>query len=312
MCIGSTSIYLSYSALYFNEDEKNWIVAENDTCLFNPSLYAQPIFATALAQFQIFRFTFKLFPQQYLSFNHEAWAYPFALSVPAAACALQVLVYLIKGSICDQLPLKYFLIKLNIPADSASYASKIQVTALMLLTTGIIETLIQLEKHFNTLQTWIRKKNSRVHPAPTLVIVRSISDERMNYNDGQNLITLDPNNLAIGTAASSLTDSQTTTNSYLDSRTPSSLPTNENSAIPSKHIRYYFAEKLTIFVIINFFVFFFYTIIFGYGNVIVYIAIVSWDFFYFALPTVFVLNSNKIVKFIKHRFTQFNQGLGNY
>ena len=238
-----------------------------------------------------------LFPQQYLSFNHEAWAYPFAFSVPVAACALQILVYLFKGSICDQLPLNYFLIKLNIPADSASYASKIQVTALMFLTTGIIETLIQLEKQFNTLQTWIRKKNSHVHPAPTPINVQTSSDEeRMVCNNGSNLVTLNPNNLAIDTAPSS--------------STPSSLPTNEKSANPSNHIRYY-AEKLTIFVIVNFLVFFFYTIIFGYGNVIVYIAIVSWDFFYFALPTVFVLNSNKIVKFIKHRFTQFNQGLGN-
>ncbi len=303
--LGSTSFYLGYAAIYFDEEEQNWIPAENDTCLINPLLHVKSIFATALAQFQIFRFTLKFLPQQFLSFNHEAWAYPFAVSVPVTALVLQSLIYFYKGTICDQLTLKYFLKKLNLQTESTPFVTRFQVTTIMLMFIGLIEILIQIKKQLKTLKSWIRKGNRIAHAAP----VNSNPPLAIQCNRSQlmnpTMAPIDLDNFATATStSSSISGGQH--NSDLDDRKPSTAPSNANSSSPSHQVRYYFAE-LTIFVIVIFFVIFLYTFIFGYGNVIVYMAIVINDFFFFALPTTVVLSSDKILGFIKHKLAQFNQ-----
>ena len=268
----------------------------------NPLLHAKSIFATALAQFQLFRFTLKYLPQQFLSFNHEAWAYPFATSVPVTALALQLLIYLYKGTICDQLTLKYFLQKLNLETESTPFVTRIQVTTLMLIFIGVIEILIQIKKHLKTLKSWMRKRNRSVHAAPVNSNLPLSMQCNRSHVTNPTLAPIDLDNFAAATSASSSISSGQH-NSDLDERNPSTAPSNVNSSSPSQHVRYYFAE-LTIFVIVIFFVIFLYTFIFGYGNVIVYIAIVIYDFFYFALPTAVVLSSDKILGFIKHKLAQ--------
>ncbi len=300
--LGSNFIYLGYAAIYFDKEEQNWISAKNDTCLSNPLLHAKSIFATALAQLQLFRFTFKYLPQQFISFNHEAWAYPLGASVPATAFILQFLIFFYNRTICDQLPLGYFLKKLNLPTESTPVVTRFQVTTIMLMFIGLIEILIQIKKQLKTLKSWIRKRNRIAHAAPVNpnppLAIQCNRSQLMNPT----MAPIDLDNFATANgASSSISGGQH--NSDLDDRLPSS---NINSSSPSQFvISYYFAE-LTIFVIVIFLVNFWYTYIFGYGNVTVYIAIVINDFLCFALPTAVVLSSDKILGFIKHKLTQLN------
>ncbi len=299
--LGSNFIYLGYAAIYFDEEEQNWISAKNDTCLSNPLLHAKSIFATALAQLQLFRFTFKYLPQQFISLNHEAWAYPLAASVPATAFVLQFLIFFYNGTICDQLPLGYFLKKLNLPTESTPVVTRFQVTGLMLMFIVLLEILIQIKELLKSLKSWIRKRKRTVYVAP--VNSNPPFTIQCNRSDLMNptLAPIDLDNIAAVTGASSSISGQH--NSDLDDRLPSS---NVNSSSPGQFvISYYFAE-LTIFVIVIFLVNFWYTYIFGYGNVTVYTGIVINDFLCFALPTAVVLSSDKILGFIKHKLAQLN------
>ncbi len=313
---GSSSMHLAYSALYYNEEEQNWIVGENETCLYYPSLYAPPIFATALAQLQIFRFIFEFFPQPFLSFNHEAWAYPFAALVPVTACVLQILVFYYKGTICDQLPLRYILRKLNFQFSSTSHVTRIQVRALMFLLTGFIEILIKSKKQFRSLQSWIRKQKSKVHTAPIIVTLESNSN--LSINNGSNRLssidstsnTMDLNNMATSSSLSA----PSTSNSNLDKVKSPIPPSTIDSAIQIQHRRKHHTEELNMFVIfvIVAVVLVIYSIVFGQENMIVYVPTVTLDFFYFVLPTLVVWNSTKISDLMKHRLEQFCIRHGNY
>ena len=269
----------------------------------NPLLHAKSIFATALAQFQLFRFTFKYLPQQFLSFNHEAWAYPFAASVPATAFILQILIFFYNGTICDQLPLEYYLKKLNLQTESTPLVTRFQVTTLMLMFIVLLEILIQIKKQLKSLKSWIRKRNRIVQVAPANSIPLSTIQCNRSHLMNPTLAPIDVDNFAAVTSASSSICGQNI--SDLDDRVPSGAPSNVNSSSPSQYVRYYFAE-LTIYVIAIFFVNFLYTFIFGYGNVTVYIAIVINDFLCFALPMAVVFSSDKILDFIKYKLAQFN------
>ena len=313
---GSSSMYLVYSALNYNEEEQNWIVGENETCLYYPSLYAPPTFATALAQLQVFRFIFEFFPQPFIRFNHEAWSYPFAALVPVTACVLQVLVFYYKGTICDQLPLRYILRKLNFQFSSSSHVTRIQVRALMFLLTGFIEILIQSKKQLRSLQSWVRKQKSKVHPAP--IIVTYDTSSNLSRNNGSNRLssidstsnTMDLRNLA----STSSSSAPSTSNSNLDNEKSSTTPATNDSVIQIQHRGKHHTEELNMFVIfvIIVVVLVIYTIIFGHENMIVYVPTVTLDFFYFVLPTLVVWNSTKISDLMKHRMEQFYIRHGNY
>ena len=198
-------MYMVYSALYFNDEEQNWIVGKNETCLSNPSLYPTPIFATALAQLQVFRSIFEFFPQQFLGFNHEAWAYPFAALVPVTACVFQGLVFYYTGTICDQrFPVQYVIRKLHfqLRSNSTPPLSWIQVTPLMFLLTGFIELLIQSKKIKRLFQSGTRNQKNKVHPALIVASLETSSNpSRIDCSNGPSTMNLTSNTIELGNLA---------------------------------------------------------------------------------------------------------------
>ena len=67
-----------------------------------------------MAEFQIIRALFELFPYRMLSLNHELLALPLAFSVPVIAGSLQIFVYVTQGTICTPAPTANSLYKLDI------------------------------------------------------------------------------------------------------------------------------------------------------------------------------------------------------
>ena len=298
---------LVYSALHFNEEGQNWKIGENETCLYNPSLYASPIFATALAQLQVFRSIFEFFPQPFLRFNHEAWAYPVAALAPVTACVLQGLVFYYKGTICDHLPIRLILRRLNFQFRTTSRVARIQATTLMFLLIVFLEILIQSKKIKRLLQFWTRKQKNKIQPA---LFVTSSNLSRIDCSNGPSTMNLTPNTIELGNLASG---SQTVPNnsvSNLNNGRSSTEPSINDSVIQIQH----HAKELNMFVIIVviFVVILIYNSIFGRENMIKYIPMLALDFFYFVLPSFVVLNSTKISDLIKHRFVQFSIRHGKY
>ncbi len=302
---------LVYSALHFNEEEQNWKIGENDTCLYNPSLYTAPIFATALAQLQVFRSIFEFFPQPFLRFNHEAWAYPFAALAPVTACVLQGLAFYYKGTICDQLPIQLILRRLNFQFRTTSRVARIQATTLMFLLIVFLEILIQSKKIKRLLQFWTRKQKNKVQPALFLVdLETSYNPSRIDCSNGPSTMNLTSNTIELGNLASGSQTEPNRSVSNLNNGRSSTEPPINGSVIQIQH----HAKELNMFVIIVviFVVLLIYDLIFGHENMIVYFSMVALDFFFFVLPSFVVLNSIKISDLINQRLAQFSIRHGNY
>ena len=298
---------LVYSALHFNEEEQNWKNGENETCLSNPSLYPTPIFATALAQLQVFRSIFEFFPQPFLRFNHEAWAYPVAALAPVTACVLQGLVFYYKGTICDHLPIRLILRRLNFQFRTTSRVARIQATTLMFLLIVFLEILIQSKKIKRLLQFWTRKQKNKIQPA---LFVTSSNLSRIDCSNGPSTMNLTPNTIELGNLASGSQTEPNRSVSNLNNGRSSTEPSINGSVVQIQH----HAKELNMFVIIVviFVVLLIYDLIFGHENMIEYFSMVALDFFFFVLPSFVVLNSIKISDLINQRLAQFSIRHGNY
>ena len=100
------------NCIYKKED---WDINGNTSCYWNPAgniLGLYPV--TAMAEFQIIRALFELFPYRFLSLDHELLALPLAFSVPVIAGSLQIFVYVTQGTLCTPAPTANSLYKLDI------------------------------------------------------------------------------------------------------------------------------------------------------------------------------------------------------
>ena len=338
-------MHLISSATFLEETKKNWENNGNETCHMSPSIYSGPFFANALAYFQIMRVVLSVFPQKFLSFNHEAWSYTFAFCIPILACLTQSLTYLHTGTLCIGGSIKYSLKKLNIEVNwNDIHTTEIEIWNYTFILVSFMEVFIQLFPRYNKLKSWLGKKKNIIHPElkpeglemmehsnelPTS-FVRTISREypqihernpgtsRMLDTTELILVVPEPNPLMEHSTGIVRNESSTSNYFIASSCRDNQNETSHYSVTSVKNTTR--RGKASYFKEFNSFLIFIaitpllltYHFIYDQENITMYIGSVFTDIIYFVLPTYWVWNSQKVLNFVQLKRQQLFIHYGFY
>ena len=120
--------YLFCAALFWDELRESWDTNGNVTCYFNPVGNLLSLYPTmAGVEFMMLRTFFDLFPYQFLALNHEELSLYLELSIPIISLVLQILQYLIHGTLCTRkiaVLAIHYKIGMNIDFEEIFFARK--------------------------------------------------------------------------------------------------------------------------------------------------------------------------------------------
>ncbi len=328
------------------ETKKNWEENGNETCHRNPTVYFGPVFATALATFQSMRVAIVVFPQKFLSFNHEGWADLIAVGVPILASISQLFTYWFSGTICVKGSIMYSLKKLNIQINwNNIHTTDIETGNYIFILVSFMEVFIQLYPRCQKLSIWLKTKKNTIYPetktdrlemvvcsnvlqnSPIInQLIETPKDVETNteISESQDTAKLKLDNAMVNSNMPKSTDS--TRNSHVnDSTTSSSEANKENNdcsepVSPTSVRKNTGQSKIFEFKDLNSFLIFIaitplliiYHIIFDQENIAIYIGSVFTDIIYFVLPTYWVWNSEKVLEFFRLKCYQITIHLGYY
>ena len=163
---------LTAALIWSTELEEYWKNHGNQTCVTISAVSFGPTFMISLIEFQVIRAIFVFYPYDVLNLNHEILAYPLVASVPMISGTILLIIYFIKGGICNEYILKNIIEELDISIDFENFIFSNAVLAPFFLTVILVlEVCIRLKNNWKDLTETVMhpvcccKKTNAVNPS---------------------------------------------------------------------------------------------------------------------------------------------------
>ena len=163
---------LSTGLIWSAELEDYWNNHGNQTCVTITALSVGPTFMISLIEFQVLRVIFVFYPYDVLNLNHESLAFPLVASVPMISGTILMIIYFIKGGICNEYILKNIIEELDIAINIENFIfSNVVLAPFFLMVILILEVCIRLKNNWKDITETVMhpvcccKRTNAVNPS---------------------------------------------------------------------------------------------------------------------------------------------------
>ncbi len=138
--------YTFVATVYWKELQDSWNTDGNFTCYLSPVGSMLELYpATAIAEFQLLRIFFELWPYRFLALNHDFLGTLLALSVPLVAGSVQLFMYLTQGTLCPKVPIIFFHYRLDMKLKTDEvFFTNLRPEIVIILIIVVAEILVRL------------------------------------------------------------------------------------------------------------------------------------------------------------------------
>ena len=307
------------AALFWDELRESWDTNGNVTCYFNPVGNLLSLYPTmAGVEFMVLRTFFDLFPYQFLALNHEELSLYLELSIPIISLVLQILQYLIHGTLCtrkNQVLAIHYKIGMNIDPEKIFFATKgiDFVPGFLIFIASFIRGSNFIYKKLKTLKLFRSNKNQvrNIPKTNDVLDVLSVCDltEEPNECDEHNPV----DKIAEVTPPASNGPSRTfntpvtvnTSRTFLINMRTSIINGFQKPAGDSSSVYKAVGPLACLVIIIAVFSFTVWLTDNNSSNIIIYLFAVLMDCLFFVVPIYCFQKSEEVNSFAKLRLNQF-------